>query len=87
MIKKKDFIWIDKIIDKGENQGYIQIMKDRYNIYNLKPAFQYIMNSLKFKVIVLKVSGSLFSTYIKAFDNYKNKLTTISLTIIFTRSV
>ena len=62
-------------------------MKDRYNIYNLKPAFQYIMNSLKFKVIVLMVSGSLFSTYIKAFDNYKNKLTTISLTIIFTRSV
>ena len=33
------------------------------------------------------VSGSLFSTYIKFFENYKNKLTTISLTIIFTASV
>ncbi len=32
------------------------------------------------------VSGSLFSTYIKAFENYKNKLTTIPLTIIFTSS-
>ena len=46
-----------------------------------------MMNSLKFKVIALMVSGSLFSTYIKFFENYKNKLTTISLTIIFTANV
>ena len=92
MILVKDLIWIDKIIDNSENQGYIKIMKEKYNINcvqfkDVEQAFQYMMNSLKFKVILLMVSGSLFSTYMKAFDNYKNKLTTIPLTIIFTSSV
>ena len=92
MILVKDLIWFDKIIDNNENQGYIKIMKEKYNINcvqfkDVEQAFQYMMNSLKFKVILLMVSGSLFSTYMKAFDNYKNKLTTIPLTIIFTSSV
>ena len=66
-------------------------MKEQYKINcvqfkDVESIFQYMMNSLKFKVIALMVSGSLFSTYIKAFENYKNKLTTIPLTIIFTSS-
>ena len=82
MILVKDLIWIDKNIDNNENQGYIKIMKEKYNINcvqfkDVEQAFQYMMNSLKFKVILLMVSGSLFSTYMKAFDNYKNKLTTM----------
>ena len=92
MILIKDLIWIDKNIDNNENQGYIKIMKEQYKINCVQfkepeSAFQYMMNSLKFKVIALMVSGSFFSTYIKAFENYKNKLTTIPLTIIFTSSV
>ena len=92
MILVKDLIWIDKNIGNNENQGYIKIMKEKYKINceqftDVEQAFQYMMNSLKFKVILLMVSGSLFSTYMKAFDNYKNKLTTIPLTIIFTSSV
>ena len=92
MILIKDLIWIDKSIDNDENQGYIKIMKDQFSINCIKfkdveSAFQYMMNSLRFKVIALMVSGSLFSTYIQAFDNYKKKLTTIPLTIIFTSSV
>ena len=92
MILIHDLIWIDKIIDNNENQGYIKIMKDKYNIEckqfkDVESAFQYMMNSLKFKVIALMVSGSFFPTYIEAFDKYKNKLTTIPLTIIFTSSI
>ena len=92
MILIKYLIWIDKSIDNGENQGYIKIMKDQFSINciqfkDVESAFQYMMNSLRFKVIALMVSGSLFSTYIQAFDNYKKKLTTIPLTIIFTSSV
>ena len=92
MILIKDLIWIDKRIDNNENQGYIKIMKEQYKIIcvqfkDLESAFQYMMNSLKFKIIALMVSGSLFSTYIKVFENYKNKLITIPLTIIFTASV
>ena len=92
MILIKDLIWIDKSIDNDENQGYIKIMKDQCKINcvqftDVESAFQYMMNSLRFKVIALMVSGTLFSTYMKAFDNYKNKLTTIPLTIIFTSSV
>ena len=92
MILIHDLIWIDKIIDNNENQGYIKIMKDKYNINckqfkDVESAFQYMMNSLRFKVIALMVSGSFFPTYIEAFDKYKNKLTTIPLTIIFTSSI
>ena len=92
MILVKDLIWIDKNIGNNENQGYIKIMKEKYKINceqftDVEQAFQYMMNSLKFKVILLMVSGSLFSTYMKAFDNYRNKLTTIPLTIIFTSSI
>ena len=58
MILVKDLIWIDKIIDNSENQGYIKIMKEKYNINcvqfkDVEQAFQYMMNSLKFKVILL----------------------------------
>ena len=74
MILVKDLIWIDKNIGNNENQGYIKIMKEKYKINceqftDVEQAFQYMMNSLKFKVILLMVSGSLFSTYMKAFDN------------------
>ena len=92
MILIKDLIWIDKRIDNNENQGYIKIVKEQYKINcvqfkDVESIFQYMMNSLKFKELALMVSGSLFSTYIKFFENYKNKLTAISLTIIFTASV
>ena len=92
MILVKDLVWIDQIIDNDENKGYIKIMKDKYNINciqfkDVESALQYIMNSLKYKVIALMVSGRLFSSYAKALDKYISKLTTVPLGIIFTSSV
>ena len=76
MILIKDLICIDKRIDNNENQGYIEIVKEQYKINcvqfkDVESVFQYIMNSLKFKVIASMISESLFSTYIKVFENYK----------------
>ena len=92
MILVKVLVWIDQIIDNNENKGYIEIMKKDFNIdciqfKSVESGLQYIMNSLKFKVIALMVSGRLFSSYAKALDNYINKLTTVPITIIFTSSV
>ena len=92
MILIKDLVWIDQIIDNEENKGYIKIMKEKYSINciqfkDVESAFHYIINSLKYKVIALMVSGRLFSSYAKALDKYKSKLTTVPLTIIFTSSV
>ena len=92
MILVKVLVWIDQIIDNNENKGYIEIMKKDFNIdciqfKSVESGLQYIMNSLKFQVIALMVSGRLFSSYAKALDNYINKLTTVPITIIFTSSV
>ena len=67
---------MDKRIDNNENQGYIKIVKEQYKINcvqfkDVESVFQYIMNSLKFKVTASMISESLFSTYIKVFENYK----------------
>ena len=82
MILIKSFFWINKSIDNDENQEYMKIMKDQYNINcvqfkHVEVVIHHMMNTLRFKLIALIFSGSLFSTSIQAFDNYKNKLTTI----------
>ena len=82
MILIKSFFWINKSIDNDENQEYMKIMKDQYNINwvqfkHVEVVIHHMMNTLRFKLIALIISGSLFSTSIQAFDNYKNKLTTI----------
>ena len=92
MILVKDLVWIDQIIDNDENKGYIKRMKEKFNINciqfkDVASGLQYIINSLKYKVIALMVSGRLFSSYAKELDKYKNQLTTVPLTIIFTSSV
>ena len=92
MILVKVLVWIDQIIDNDENKGYIEIMKKDFNIdciqfKSVESGLQYIMNSLKFQVIALMVSGRLFSSYANALDNYISKLTTVPITIIFTGSV
>ena len=92
MILVKDLVWIDQIIDNAENKGYIKTMKEEFNINciqfkDVASGLQYIINSLKYKVIALMVSGRLFSSYAKELDKYKSQLTTVPLTIIFTSSV
>ena len=70
MILIKDLIWIDKIIDNNENQGYIKEMKEKYKINcvqfkDVESVFQYMMNSLKFKVIALMVHEVYFLLILK----------------------
>lgn len=54
---------------------------------DVESGLQYIMNSLKFKVIALIVSGRLFQSYTEGLDKYKNKLTSVPITIVFTSLV
>ena len=56
MILVKDLVWIDQMIDNAENKGYIKTMKEEFNINciqfkDVASGLQYIVNSLKYKVI------------------------------------
>ena len=87
MILVKDLVWIDQIIDNDENKGYIKIMKEEFNINciqfkDVASGLQYIINSLKYKVIALMVLGRLFSSYAKELDKYNSQLTTVPLSSV-----
>ena len=92
MIFIKDLLWIGELLDKDENNAYINLMKKQYNINciqfrDVESALNYIIKSLKYKVIMVIVTGQLFSIYTNSLNKYLNKLTTIPLTVIYTENI
>ena len=91
MIFVKDLIWIGKIFDNDENNAYLNLIKKQYNInciqfQNVETGMNYIINSLKFKVVIVIINGDLFPIYVNSLNNHINELCTFPLNIIFTQN-
>ena len=58
MIIIKDLIWIGNILDRDENNAYLNLIKREYKINciqfpDVETGMNHIINSLKFKVILV----------------------------------
>ena len=92
MIFVKDLIWIGNLYDIDENNAYLNLIKKKYNINciqfrNVEEGLNYIINSLKFKIVIVIINGDLFTSYINSINNHINELCSFPLSIIFTRNV
>lgn len=101
MVKKvfiHDLIWIGKIKDKDENDAYLNLIKRefkeiinrikfiQFNDNEVEKGVNYIIESLKFKVIIVIINGSLFDSYINLLSQKIDELCCFPLSIIFTRN-
>ena len=91
MIFIHDLIWIGKILDKDENNAYLNLIKKEYNINciqysSVETGIEYIINNLKFRVILVIINGELFDFYVNSLNKNINQLCTFPLSIIFTRN-
>ena len=92
MIFIRDLIWIGKILDRDENNAYLNLIKREYKINciqfpDIETGMNYIINSLKFKVILVIINDELFNSYVNSLNNNLDKLCTFPLSIIFTHNI
>ena len=92
MIFIKDLIWIGNILDRDENNAYLNLIKREYKINciqfpDIETGMNYIINSLKFKVILVIINDELFDSYVNSLNNNLDKLCTFPLSIIFTHNI
>ena len=86
-----DIYWIDEKVNNNENKKNQTKLKNAFSdknfkliaIENFDTGFNEILK-VKFKFIYLIISGRNFKKYVEYVDKYKNELTTIPITIIFT---
>ena len=86
-----DIYWIDEKVNNNENRNNQTKLKNAFSdknfkliaIENFDTGFNEILK-VKFKFIYLIISGRNFKKYVEYIDLYKNKLTTIPISIIFT---
>ena len=83
--------WIDQDINNKENLNHQKYFKGNIGTYNLKvfnniQDFSDIIKTIKFKVIFVLISGSLYADYYMYLKNIKNELTNNLINIIFTSS-
>ena len=81
------YIWIDLNIKSKENSDYAKILSKLYKnlslFTNVKDALMYLQ-TIKFKLTYIIISGSLFLEYIYLFKNIENNISTAPKLIIFT---
>ena len=81
------YIWIDLNIKSKENSDYAKILSKLYKnlslFTNVKEALMYLQ-TIKFKLTYIIISGSLFLEYIYLFKNIENNISTAPKLIIFT---
>ena len=83
----KRVIWIDENIYNNQNEIYVELLKQKYNIFveftNLEDAFVAFYSN-KFFIIITIISGKLWGRYLSYFKQSLNKIVDIPYTIIFT---
>ena len=81
------YIWIDSNVKNEENSDYAKILSKLYKnlslFTNVKDALMYLQ-TIKFKLTYIIISGSLFLEYIYLFKNIENNISTAPKLIIFT---
>ena len=82
-----DYIWIDSDINNQENSGYSEeLLKTYTNIAffrRVNDALKFF-TKIKFKMISIIVSGSLFPDFIKKLQDLEHKISSVPKIIIFT---
>ena len=82
-----DYIWIDSDINNQENSGYSEeLLKTYTNIAffrRVNDALKFF-TKIKFKMISIIVSGSLFPEFIKKLQDLEHKISSVPKIIIFT---
>ena len=82
-------IWIDQYVLDNNNQAFIKEMEKKLKIKflsfdNVKQGLNYIINELRFKSILVVVSGRFFPSYLEGLKANINNLACIPISIIFT---
>ena len=86
-----DIYWIDEKVNNNSNKKIQTKLIDAFSdkkfklkvIEDFDTGFNEILK-VKFKFIYLIISGRNFKKYVEYIDKYKNELTTVPITIIFT---
>ena len=85
--------WIDKNINNQENKGYAKKLKDNPKnlkeltfLYfdNVEQPFELILNYIKFKIMFVLISGSLYSDYYHQLKNGIKFIKCFPICVIFT---
>ena len=84
----KNVIWIDQNNDKSENKGYLEHYSERLKdfsftlVTSVKEGYSCLRN-YKFKLVYVILSGSLAEEFLDIYEENLQKLTVLSLNIIF----
>ena len=86
--------WIDADVKNSENTSYLKYLEEHplYKQFNLKVicfdnltiAFDSILNSIDFKILIIIISGRLYSQYYKVLNLHMNLIKCLPISIIFT---
>ena len=84
----KNVIWIDQNNDKSENKGYLKHYSERLKdfsftlVTSVKEGYS-CLSKYKFKLVYVILSGRLAEEFLDIYEENLQKLTVLSLNIIF----